>query len=102
VNLLFFILIKVRCFFVHLHLFQGGLTQLLVKEDLGLSEIAWRLGYCSVAHLSNQFKKVTGTTPTGFKAMARAGVVPNGILCEACRGSWMAMLEEAQHVPGHT
>lgn len=41
--------------------------ELLVYDELTLSEIAFKLGYSSVAHLSNQFKKVTGLTPTHFK-----------------------------------
>lgn len=41
--------------------------ELLVYDQLNLSEIAFRLGYSSVAHLSSQFKKVTGLTPTHFK-----------------------------------
>jgi AraC-like DNA-binding protein len=41
--------------------------ELLVYDELSLSEIAYQLGYSSVAHLSNQFKKVTGLTPTYFK-----------------------------------
>lgn len=39
----------------------------LVYNELSLSEIAFRLGYSSVAYLSSQFKKVTGMTPTDFK-----------------------------------
>lgn len=39
----------------------------LVYDELTLSEIAWKLGYSSVAHLSAQFKKVTGFTPSQFK-----------------------------------
>ncbi len=39
----------------------------LVYDELTLSEIAWKLGYSSVAHLSSQFKKVTGFTPSYFK-----------------------------------
>lgn len=39
----------------------------LVYNELTLSEIAFRLGYSSVAYLSNQFKKVTGLTPSNFK-----------------------------------
>jgi AraC-like DNA-binding protein len=39
----------------------------LVYDELTLSEIAWKLGYSSVAHLSSQFKKVTGLTPSNFK-----------------------------------
>lgn len=41
--------------------------ELLVYGELSLSEIAYRLGYSSVQHLSNQFKKVTGLTPSHFK-----------------------------------
>ncbi|MBC7862043.1 MAG: AraC family transcriptional regulator [Bacteroidia bacterium] len=43
--------------------------ELLVYNELTLSEIAWKLHYSSVAHLSNQFKKVTGLTPSFFKKM---------------------------------
>ena len=41
--------------------------ELLVYDELSLSEIAMRLNYTSVAYLSNQFKKVTGLTPSYFK-----------------------------------
>lgn len=41
--------------------------ELLVYDELNLSEIADEVGYSSVAHLSNQFKKVTGLTPSYFK-----------------------------------
>lgn len=41
--------------------------ELLVYDELNLSEIADKLDYSSVAHLSNQFKKVTGLTPSAFK-----------------------------------
>jgi AraC-like DNA-binding protein len=43
--------------------------ELIVYGDLNLSEIAWKLHYSSVAHLSNQFKKFTGITPTQFKTL---------------------------------
>ena len=39
----------------------------LSYNELSLSEMAWRLSYSSAAHLSNQFKKVTGITPGEFK-----------------------------------
>lgn len=39
----------------------------LAYNELTLSEIAFRLGYSSVAYLSSQFKKVTGMTPSAFK-----------------------------------
>lgn len=41
--------------------------ELLVYDELSLTEIAWKMHYSSVAHLSNQFKKITGLTPTHFK-----------------------------------
>jgi AraC-like DNA-binding protein len=41
--------------------------ELLVYDELNLTEIAWKLHYSSVAHLSNQFKKITGLTPSHFK-----------------------------------
>jgi AraC-like DNA-binding protein len=43
--------------------------ELLVYDELTLSEIAFQLNYSSVAYLSNQFKKVTGLTPSHFKKM---------------------------------
>jgi AraC-like DNA-binding protein len=39
----------------------------IIYDELTLSEIAWKLGYSSVAHLSAQFKKVTGLTPSHVK-----------------------------------
>ena len=41
--------------------------ELLIYDELNLTEISYRMNYSSVAHLSNQFKKVTGLTPTFFK-----------------------------------
>ena len=41
--------------------------ELLVYDELSLSEIAFKLGYSSVQHLSTQFKKITGLTPSHFK-----------------------------------
>lgn len=45
--------------------------QLMVGENLSLTEISYRLHYSSVAHLSNQFKKITGLTPTTFQKIVR-------------------------------
>lgn len=45
--------------------------ELLVYEDLNLSEISYKLHYSSVAHLSNQFKKITGLTPSFFKNLKK-------------------------------
>lgn len=41
--------------------------QLIVDNELNLTEISYLLNYSSVAHLSNQFKQITGLTATGFK-----------------------------------
>ncbi|MHB1179577.1 MAG: helix-turn-helix domain-containing protein, partial [Daejeonella sp.] len=41
--------------------------ELLFYDELSLGEIADKLGYSSIAHLSAQFKKVTGQTPSQFK-----------------------------------
>ena len=43
--------------------------ELLVYDEKTLSQIAWELGYSNVAHLSGQFKKVTGFTPSYFKKL---------------------------------
>ncbi|MDD4175498.1 MAG: AraC family transcriptional regulator [Bacteroidales bacterium] len=44
--------------------------ELLVYDDKTLSEIAYEMGYSSVAHLSGQFKRITGFTPSWFKKLA--------------------------------
>ena len=41
--------------------------ELLIYDELSLTEIAYKLHYSSVAHLSNQFRKMTGLTPSHFK-----------------------------------
>jgi len=43
--------------------------ELIIYGELTLTEIAWKMHYSSVAHLSNQFKKITGLTPTHFKQL---------------------------------
>lgn len=43
--------------------------ELLIYDELNLTEIAYKLHYSSVAHLSNQFKKVTGLTPSFYKKL---------------------------------
>lgn len=45
--------------------------ELIIFDELTLTEIAYRLRYSSVAHLSNQFKKITGITPSFFKSTRR-------------------------------
>jgi len=52
------------------------IKELLIYGELNISEIAWKLNYSSVAHLSNQFKKVTGLSPTHFKRMKDKRRIP--------------------------
>jgi len=52
------------------------IKELLIYGELNISEIAWKLNYSSVAHLSNQFKKVTGLSPTHFKQMKDKRRIP--------------------------
>lgn len=41
--------------------------ELIIYGEHNITEIAWKMGYSSVAHLSSQFKKVTGLSPSHFK-----------------------------------
>ena len=50
--------------------------ELMMYDELNLTEISHQLHYSSVAHLSNQFKKVTGFTPTHFKNLKDKGRRP--------------------------
>lgn len=43
------------------------IKELIIYDELTITEIAWKMNYSSVAHLSNQFKKVTGLSPSHFK-----------------------------------
>src|SRR5680860_35828 len=52
-----------------IHLKIERVKELLVYDEKTLSEIAWELGYNSVAYLSGQFKKITGFTPSHFKKL---------------------------------
>lgn len=45
--------------------------ELMLYDDLSLTEIAYRLKYSSVGHLSNQFKKVTGLTPSFYRELGQ-------------------------------
>jgi AraC-like DNA-binding protein len=54
--------------------------ELLVYDELSLSEIADQMGYSSVAYLSTQFKKVVGLTPSHFKSIGEAKRKPLDLL----------------------
>lgn len=45
------------------------IKELIIYGEHNITEIAWKMGYSSVAHLSNQFKKVTGQSPSFFKQL---------------------------------
>lgn len=45
------------------------IKELMIYGQLNITEIAWKMNYSSVAHLSNQFKKATGLSPSHFKEL---------------------------------
>lgn len=45
------------------------IKELIIYGELNMTEIAWKLNYSSVAHLSNQFRKITGLSPSHFKQL---------------------------------
>ncbi len=56
--------------FIILHKIERA-KELIMYDELSLSEIAYKLNYSSVAHLSSQFKKITGLTPSFFKSIEK-------------------------------
>jgi YesN/AraC family two-component response regulator len=56
--------------------------ELIIYDRLSLSDIAWKMQYSSVAHLSGQFKKLTGLTPSHFRSLKekRGGVIAEGLI----------------------
>ena len=52
------------------------IKELIIYGELNITEIAWKMNYSSVAHLSNQFKKVTGLTPSHFKQLKDKRRIP--------------------------
>ena len=59
--------ITIEQYFIRLRVEK--VKELLVYGEMALGEIAFQLGYSSVAHLSGQFKKVTGLTPSYFRSI---------------------------------
>ena len=45
------------------------IKELIIYNELNITEIAWKMNYSSVAHLSNQFRKVTGLAPSHYKQL---------------------------------
>ena len=54
--------------FIILHKIEK-VKELMLYDELNLTEISYKLHYSSVAHLSNQFKKITGLSPTFYKQL---------------------------------
>jgi AraC-like DNA-binding protein len=54
--------------FIILHKIER-VKELIIYDEFNLTEIAWKMHYSSVAHLSTQFKKVTGLSPSHFKQL---------------------------------
>lgn len=52
------------------------IKEMLIMEGLSVTEIAWKLNYSSVSHLSNQFTKVTGLSPSKFKKGNNVRLIP--------------------------
>jgi AraC-like DNA-binding protein len=52
------------------------IKELMMYDELNLTEISYKLNYSSVAHLSNQFKKITGLTPSHFKKLKDKKRIP--------------------------
>lgn len=52
------------------------IKELIIYDELSITQIAWKMNYSSVAHLSNQFKKTTGLSPSHFKQMRDLRRIP--------------------------
>ena len=52
------------------------IKELMIYGQLNITEIAWKMNYSSVAHLSNQFKKATGLSPSHFKQLRNKRELP--------------------------
>lgn len=61
--------------FIILHKIER-IKELIIYDEFNITEIAWKMNYSSVAHLSNQFKKITGFSPTHFKQLKQKRRTP--------------------------
>ena len=61
--------------FIILHKIER-VKELIMYGELNISEIAWKMNYSSVAHMSNQFKKTTGLSPSHFKQLKEKKRIP--------------------------
>ena len=61
--------------FIIIHKIERA-KELLLYDELNLTQISFKLNYSSVGHLSNQFKKITGLTPSHFKRLKDKRRIP--------------------------
>ena len=61
--------------FIIIHKIERA-KELLLYDELNLTQISFKLNYSSVGHLSNQFKKITGLTPSSFKQLKEKRRIP--------------------------
>lgn len=59
------------------------IKELIIYDEHNITEIAWKMNYSSVAHLSNQFKKETGLTPSHFKQLKTKRRTPIEDVCNS-------------------
>jgi YesN/AraC family two-component response regulator len=69
--------------FIILHKIER-IKELIMYNELNITEIAWKLNYSSVAHLSNQFKKVTGLSPSHFRQLKERKRLPIDEIGNVC------------------
>ena len=84
--------------FIIIHKIERA-KELLIYDELNLTEISYKLHYSSVAHLSNQFKKITGLSPTHFKQLKnrkRTPIEEIGILPVTVGG-----MDQSNFIPTH-
>jgi AraC-like DNA-binding protein len=84
--------------FIIIHKIERA-KELLIYDELNLTEISYKLHYSSVAHLSNQFKKITGLSPTQFKQLKnrkRTPIEEIGIFPVTTRG-----MDQSNLIPTH-
>lgn len=63
------------------------IKELIIYGELNISEIAWEMNYSSVAHLSNQFKKMTGLSPSHFRQLKQKNRRPIEDLGDVMNGT---------------
>jgi YesN/AraC family two-component response regulator len=69
--------------FIILHKIER-IKELIMYNELNITESAWKLNYSSVAHLSNQFKKVTGLSPSHFRQLKERKRLPIDEIGNVC------------------